>query len=103
MRFWDLSDAEVEAADAGPWDGPFGTRALVRLTIAAALLYTLVGVAATVTSLAASSEVAYSPALLAIGIYSLVVGFATAAYLALVSPRTLRRIAPAYTVLSLIT
>lgn len=110
MRFWDLSEPEVEAADLSPWDGPlasttrpFGTRALVRLTIAAALLYTLVGVAVTVTSLAASSEAANSALWLAIGIYALVVGIATAAYLAVTSPRVLRRIAPAYTFLSVMT
>ena len=106
MRFWDLSDAEVEAADAAPWDGPFasttrpfGTRALVRLTIAASVLYTMIGVAATVTSLGAEKETAHSNVWFGIGIYALVVGITTAAILPLISPRGLRRLAPAYTFL----
>lgn len=107
MRFWDLSGPEVAAADASPWDGPlasttrpFGTLALVRLTIAAAVLYTLVGVGALVSSLAVPEETANSTLWLCVGLYALAVGLATAVNLAVISPRTLRRIAPAYTFIS---
>ncbi len=51
MRFWDVSGAEVEAADAAPWDmpfsgmaRPFGSRSIVRLLLAAAFQYGSTGV-----------------------------------------------------------
>jgi class 3 adenylate cyclase len=110
MRFWDLSGPEVAAADASPWDGPlasttrpFGTAALVRLTIAASVLYSLVGVAVIVTSLSVPEAAANSAVWLGIGIYALVVGIITALYLALTTPATLRRVAPAYAFISVMT
>lgn len=64
MRFWDISGPEVEAADAAPWNmpfsevmRPFGSRAIVRLFLAAAFQYGSTGVTGLFYALAVDDAV----------------------------------------------
>lgn len=102
MRFWDLTGPEVEAADASPWDGPlastmraFGTRSMVRLTLAGGILFVLSGLGGIVLSLHARSWARHGDLLIMVNITAVLLGAGMVAYLLLMSPRSLRRNGPA--------
>ena len=102
MRFWDVSGPDVDAADAEPWDGPlagamrpFGTKALVRVVLAAGLLYFLAGACALVPALFYEEFAAHPTLLASVGVYSVAVGLGMFVLLSAISPRMLRRYFPA--------
>ena len=101
MRFWDVSGAAVEAADAEPWDmpmasttRPFTTRSLVSLLLASVLLLSMSGVAGLVVATTAGSKVKHETSFLAFNLTAITLAVALVAMLLAISPRTLRRIAP---------
>ena len=110
MRFWDLTGPEVEAADAEPWDGPlasttrpFSTRSLVRLSVAGGLLYGLSGIGGLVLALTARSEAHDAGQLIAFNVAAIVLGASEIGVLFLLSPRAMRRIGPAASLVLLVT
>jgi class 3 adenylate cyclase len=108
MRFWDVSGPEVEAADAEAWDSrwagamrPFSTSALVRLTVAAGVLYLLepgVALGAILLNPSLGEHRTVGFLLCAVG---LVVGIAIFVGLLALSPRQIRRSAPVFALILL--
>jgi class 3 adenylate cyclase len=102
VRFWDLSGAEVAAADAEPWDGPlastmrpFSTQSLVRLQLAGALLFGLSGAAGLFLALSVRSDAAHDLMFIGFNVVAASIAISMVGILVVVSPRLLRHIAPA--------
>ncbi len=102
MRIWDLTGPEIEAADAEPWDMPlasqfrvFDTRSWVRLFLAGGLLFALSGTTGTVLALQSRTEAAHPSHVVAFQATAVLAALVTFAMPLLLSPRQLRRSAPA--------
>jgi len=104
-----FSQAEIEAADASPWDGPirnvmrpFGYRALVRAGWATTVLLFLMALAAFVSAATASrTPGAHPAAILWIAIDPVVLGVGFAILCGFMSPARVRRIGPVVGVLNM--
>jgi class 3 adenylate cyclase len=101
VRFWDVSGAEVEAADAEPWDmvwanatRQFTVRSVVRLTLAGALLLSMSGIAGLVLARTAEVEVRHDASFLAFNVAAIALGLSLVGMLALIPPGMLRRLTP---------
>lgn len=102
MKYWDVSEAEIEAADAMPWDGrirnlmrPFGYRTLMRAGIATSVLLVLASVATFVSAATASRTPGAHPAVLVgVAIFAATLGAVFALLCGFVSPSGTRRIGP---------
>lgn len=101
MRFWDVTGAEVEAADAEAWNmplavimRPFSTRSIVRLYLAAVVLYGLSGLSGIGLAIAARSEATNSQGWLGFHLAACALALGIVVMLSTVSAPALRRGAP---------
>jgi class 3 adenylate cyclase len=109
MRYRSFSEAEVEAADAMPWDGrirnvmrPFGYRTLVRAGWATSVLLLVAAVASFVSAATASRTAgAHRAVLVGGGVFTAVLGVVFAVLCGFVSPGTVRRVGPVIGVLNI--
>jgi class 3 adenylate cyclase len=101
VRFWDVSGAEVEAADAEPWDmrmasasRQFTVRSVVRLALAGACLLGTSGVAGLVLAVTVGSRVRHETSFLVFNLAAISMSLSILGLLLAVSPRLLRRLTP---------
>jgi class 3 adenylate cyclase len=101
VRFWDVSGAEVEAADAEPWDmvgagatRQFTVRSVVSLTLAGALLLSMSGAAGAILALTARDQVRHDASFLAFNVCAMAIGSSLVGLMSVVPPRVLRRLTP---------
>ncbi|GAA3833237.1 adenylate/guanylate cyclase domain-containing protein [Nocardioides panacisoli] len=102
MRFWDLSDADVEAIDAEPWDGPLvglvrpmTLRSMTRIYLAGTFLALQAALMAFLFGLLVPDELRHPHALVAMAVVLLVVGVLIPVGLVVLPGRTIRRWTPA--------
>jgi class 3 adenylate cyclase len=108
MRFWDLSGADVEAADAEPWDmplagamRPFSVRSLVRLSLGGALLYLGTGTTGLALALAVGSGASHPDSWVAFQVTAILLGTSIVLLALVLSPHQFRRSVPAIAVVLL--